>query len=238
MWAFPGVTSVAKMATILSGASFELFWKSSVILSRVPALLLAAACLVLGASYAQAQWWSRAPADFEECADKAEKAATKEEKKSQLTECNAKFAGRRKPGGGYTYFDFMQNRSFDIAGPNPTPEEQKKIDQQYTVYLDRERESRNAAAATAQQQLVQQASLRNEKVPLPVEAPNKAAATTSSVAARANTVPARPSTVGPRLKAASCPPQTFSCEWPRLSEGIQGLKKLFGGSPPAKPKRG
>ena len=238
MWAFPGVTSVAKMATILSGASFELFWKSSVILSRVPALLLAAACLVLGASYAQAQWWSRAPADFEECADKAEKAATREEKKSQLTECNAKFAGRRKPGGGYTYFDFMQNRSFDIAGPNPTPEEQKKIDQQYTVYLDRERESRDAAAATAQQQLVQQASLRSEKVPLPVEAPNKAAATTSSVAARTNTVTAtRPGTVGPRLKAGTCPQQTFSCEWPRLSEGIQGLRKLFEG-PPAKPKRG
>lgn len=218
------------MATILSDASFELFWKSSVILSRVPALLLAAACLVLGASYAQAQWWSRAPADFEECADKAEKAATKEEKKSQLTECNAKFAGRRKPGGGYTYFDFMQNRSFDIAGPNPTPEEQKKIDQQYTVYLDRERESRNAAAATAQQQLLQPASLRSEKVPLPVEAPNKPAATTGAVAATTNSV-------RPRLKAASCPRQTFSCEWPRLSEGIQGLKKLFGGSP-AKPRRG
>src|SRR6476469_8165300 len=148
MWAFPGVTSVAKMATILSGASFELFWKSSVILSRVPALLLAAACLVLGASYAQAQWWSRAPADFEECADKAEKAATKEEKKSQLTECNAKFAGRRKPGGGYTYFDFMQNRSFDIAGPNPTPEEQKKIDEAYIVYLDNERRSNIATAFT------------------------------------------------------------------------------------------
>ena len=98
-------------------------------------------------SRAQAQWWSRAPADFEECADKAEKAATKEEKSSQLVECNAKFAGRRKPGGGYTYFDFMQNRSFDIAGPNPTPEEQKKIDEQYTRFLDQERQSRVAAEA-------------------------------------------------------------------------------------------
>ena len=226
MWAFPGVTSVAKMATILSGASFELFWKSSVILSRVPALLLAAACLVLGASYAQAQWWSRAPADFEECADKAEKAATKEERKSQLTECNAKFAGRRKHGGGYTYFDFMQNRSFDIAGPNPTPEEQKKIDQQYTVYLDRERAS-HAAAASAQQQLLQQASLRTEKVPTPVQAPNKRVAAANAAA---------PSVVRPRAKVTDCRQDSFSCEWPRLSEGINGLKKLFG-PPPTKPKR-
>ena len=210
------------------------------IASRTFAFAVAAigGLVVLAPVPSDAQWWRSAPVDFESCADVAEKAKTKEEKTAALAECNAKFAGRRKPGGGYTYYDFMQDRTFDIAGPNPTPEEQKKIDQQYTVYLDRERESRNAAAATAQQQLVQQASLRNEKVPLPVEAPNKAAATTSSVAARANTVPPRPSTVGPRLKAASCPPQTFSCEWPRLSEGIQGLKKLFGGSPPAKPKRG
>ena len=73
-----------------------------------------------------AQWWRSAPVDFESCADTAERAKTKEEKTAQLAECNAKFAGRRKPGGGYTYYDFMQDRTFDIAGPNPTPEEQKK----------------------------------------------------------------------------------------------------------------
>ena len=68
----------------------------------------------------------------------------------KLAECNAKFAGRRKPGGGYTYYDFMQDRTFDIAGPNPTPEEQKKIDEQYTAYLERERRNNIAAALTAQ----------------------------------------------------------------------------------------
>ena len=92
-------------------------------------------------------------------------------------ECNAKFAGRRKPGGGYTYFDFMQNRNFDIAGPNPTPEEQKRIDEQYTDYLDRERRSSIAAAFAAkqQQQQLQQASLRSEteKAPRASEAPSK-----------------------------------------------------------------
>jgi hypothetical protein len=190
-------------------------------------LTAAAGSLVLAPSLAQAQWWSRAPADFEECADKADKAATKEERSSQLTECNAKFAGRRKHGGGYTYFDFMQNRSFDIAGPNPTPEEQKKIDEQYTAYLDRERASRNAADATAAQQLLQQASLQTEKVPTPVQAPNKRLAVTSAVA---------PSAIRPRAKAADCRQDSFSCEWPRLSEGINGLKKLFG-APPSKPRR-
>ena len=192
--------------------------------SRSTALLIAAfaGCMLLQLSRAQAQWWSRAPADFEDCADRAEKAATKEEKTAQLTECNAKFAGRRKPGGGYTYFDFMQNRSFDIAGPNPTPEEQKKIDEQYTAFLERERRSRIAAAFTAKQQLLQQASLRSEKVPLPVEAPNK---------------PPVASEIRPHPKSAGCPRHSFSCDWPRLSEGIKDLKKLFSASP-AKAKRG
>jgi hypothetical protein len=184
--------------------------KSAVLLAAI------AACIAFAPARAQAQWWSRAPADFEECADKAEKAASREERTSQLSECNAKFAGRRKPGGGYSYFDFMQNRSFDIAGPNPTPEEQKRIDQQYTAFLDSERQSRIAAAFAAKQQLLQQASLRSEKVPLPVEAPNKRQASASDLRSRA--------------KASGCAQHTFSCDWPRLSETIKDLKKLFGTS--------
>jgi hypothetical protein len=197
-----------------------------VIVSRRLALLIAAIAgsVVLTPLHAQAQWWSHAPADFEECADKAEKAATRAEKTAALSDCNAKFAGRRKPGGGYTYYDFMQNRSFDIAGPNPTPEEQKKIDEQYTAFLDRERRNSIAAALSAkQQQLLQQASLTNEKVPLPVEAP-----------ARPQTTP---NELRPRAKTGSCARHSFSCDWPRLSEGIKDLKKLFSSSP-GKPKRG
>jgi hypothetical protein len=182
-----------------------------------------AACVLLTPSRAQAQWWSRAPADFEECADKAEKAATKEEKTSQLAECNAKFAGRRKPGGGYSYFDFMQNKSFDIAGPNPTPEEQKKIDEQYTAFLDQERRNHINAVFTAKKELLQQASLRNEKVPLPVEAPNKPRTAAGDS--------------GPRPKLTNCARHTFSCDWPRLSERFNDLKKLFSSSS-SKAKRG
>ncbi len=83
---------------------------------RQSALLLAAiaGCAALTPSCADAQWWSRGPADFEACADIAEKAASKEAKTSALAECNAKFAGRRKPGGGYTYFDFMSKSTSNI----------------------------------------------------------------------------------------------------------------------------
>jgi hypothetical protein len=194
---------------------------SSVIASRSSLLAAAAVAglVALGPMRAHAQWWRGTPVDFESCADAAEKAKTKEDKTSALAECNAKFAGRRKVGGGYTYYDFMQDRSFDIAGPNPTPEEQKHIDQQYTVYLENQRRNSIAAALTAKrhqqqelQQGVQQVSLRTEteKVPVPVASPVKQAA---------------------RIKAANCAKNAFSCEWPLLSQGIDDLKKLFGSSP-------
>ena len=179
---------------------------------------------VLAPLAADAQWWRSAPYDFESCADVAEKAKTKEEKTTKLAECNAKFAGRRKTGGGYTYYDFMQDRTFDIAGPNPTPEEQKKIDEQYTAYLERERRNHAAAQAAAARlqpeppppQGIQQVSLREEsappapveteKVPIPVASPVKQAA---------------------RLRAAHCAKNQFSCEWPRLSESLNELKRIL-----------
>ena len=178
------------------------------IASRTFALLLAAIAgsFVLQPSRAQAQWWgSRGPADFEECADTAEKAATREARTAALSECNAKFAGRRKPGGGYTYFDFMQNRNFDIAGPNPTPEEQKQIDEQYTAYLDNQRRSSIAAAfAAKQQQQQQQASLKRESGRTPATTGN--AGKPHAAASDIN-----------RIKATNCAQQSFTCEWPRLS---------------------
>ena len=141
-----------------------------------------AACIVLTPLRAQAQWWSSKPADFEACADIAEKAATKEEKASRLGDCHSKFAGRRKPGGGYTYFDFMQNRHFDIAGPNPTPEEQRKIDEEYIAYLEQQRRSTIAAAFAANSSKLQQASLKTEteKVPVPRQNPARQQAAAAS----------------------------------------------------------
>ena len=68
--------------------------------------------------------------------------------------------GRRKPGGGYTYFDFLQNRQFDITGPNPTREEQKYFDEQYTLYLEAQRRDMNAASLAEQQNQILQPDLR------------------------------------------------------------------------------
>ena len=185
-----------------------------------------AALVLLGPLRASAQWWSRAPADFEDCAEAAEKTASKEAKTAALAECNAKFAGRRKPGGGYTYYDFMQDRSFDIAGPNPTAEEQKRIDEQYTLYLENQRRSTIAAAFAARQQQQLQASLKSDapKVPLPQERPKQQAAAPAAPAAPA-------AEIRPRYRNGDCARHSFSCEWPRLSEGLNDIKKLFTSSP-------
>src|SRR6185437_7562614 len=171
-------------------------------------------CMVLHPQRIHAEWWSLAPADFEACADLAEKAPTKEEKKAALTRCNAKFAGRRKPGGGYSYYDFMQNRSFDIAGPNPTPAEQKYIDEQYTLFLDRERRNtivqelaakqQQLEVAQQQREKLQQATYKSEseRVPLPPASPNRLAAAAAERKARAEA----------RAEARACAAKpTFSC---------------------------
>jgi hypothetical protein len=197
---------------------------SSVIASRTAALLVAgfAGLVALHISRASAQWWHRAPADYEECAEAADRLATKDEKSAALGECSAKFAGRRKVGGGYTYYDFMQDRTFDIAGPNPTPEEQKHIDEQYTVYLENQRRNNIAAAFAKQQQMqLEQASLKSEapttaKIPVPQQRPKVQQQATTGEA---------------RSHARDCTRHSFSCEWPRLSESLNDLKKLFGGSP-------
>ena len=49
-----------------------------VIASRQLLMTALAACVVLTPLRAQAQWWSSKPADFEACADVAEKATVKE----------------------------------------------------------------------------------------------------------------------------------------------------------------
>jgi hypothetical protein len=176
-------------------------------------------CVALVPARSNAQWWgARAPADYEECAESADKAASKEAKAMQLAECGVKFAARRKAGGGYTYFDFMQNRHFDIAGPNPTPEEQKHIDEQYTEYLSRERRSAITAAFTQKQQQLQRA---------PVESEKKSASTEVTSKPRVATV----GTAIARPRTSNCASDSFSCNWPRLAEGVKDFKKLFGSSP-------
>jgi hypothetical protein len=241
---------------------FRSLRKPFVIASRTSALLMAAIAggVVLQPSGAHAQWWgSRAPADFEECADGAEKTASKEARTAALAQCNAKFAGRRKPGGGYTYFDFMQNRNFDIAGPNPTPEEQKQIDEQYTAYLDNQRRSTIAAAFAAKQQQLEQssltpsslkqASLKQEslkqeslKQTSPKNDNEKASPATGSIGKHQTPAgdvrhPRTTDSKATASRAPDCTQHSFSCDWPRLSESIKELKKALFGSSSSKAKR-
>jgi hypothetical protein len=189
---------------------------------------LAIACgMVLVSPHAGAGWWSRAPADFEDCAASVERNATSaEDKDRRLTACEAKFAGRRKPGGGYTYYDFMQNRHFDIAGPNPTAAEQKRIDEQYAAYLKDQRRSIIAAAFFQKQQQVEQANV-GIKADVRLTTPPK------TVEKRVTLLPR------PRPKMARhCKDEFLSpCNWPRLSSGVRDFKKNLFGSFPRKDAR-
>ena len=185
--------------------------------------ILFAVCLMLASTAARAQWWPFGPRDYEDCAASVEKTATtKDARAAQMAECDAKFAGRRKPGGGYTYFDIMQNRSFDIAGPNPTPEELRKIDEEYTAYLERQRHSAIVTALTEKQRQLAEAER--------IRSASADPATTASI----TTTTAPPPL--PRSRAAHRPVQrceglSLSCTWTTLSDQV---KKLFG--PPSKSK--
>jgi hypothetical protein len=102
------------------------------------ALAIASLALVAGASALIGYGSSGPPVaqDYEECADEAKTNASSDTEYSNLmTHCGERFAGRRKNGGGYSYFDFMQNKTFDIAGPNPTESERKQIDHSYIEFL-------------------------------------------------------------------------------------------------------
>jgi hypothetical protein len=180
-----------------------------------PALLCFAIVfgVALISTRSDAQWWRiHEPTDFEECSESAERtAASKEARASLVAECDTKFAGRRKPGGGYTYYDFMQNRHFDIAGPNPTPEELKLIDQKYTEYLDHRRQESIVAAAlkNQQQQQADEMDLAKETQPAPP----------------AFRVPIPVSRPQARADAANCQDNPLSCGWSSLATKIENFKK-------------
>src|SRR6516162_2596114 len=120
-------------------------------------LFIYALCIFLfETSPLSAQWWNLfAPKDYEDCAESAARDAKSKAALDILLEtCNSKFKGRRKLGGGYTYFDPRQFRDFDIAGPNPTKREVETIDKQYEVYLEEQRREAAAAAEREEQQRI------------------------------------------------------------------------------------
>jgi hypothetical protein len=132
---------------------------------RLPATIVAATTLVIAIVWLSVPSFPTAR-DFEECAEWAQKISPGAERAARILDCGARFAGRRKAGGGYAYYDLLQNRSFDITGPNPTADERTKIYSQYMRFLGSQR--REAALAelgkTEVEQLVAeepQANLRS-----------------------------------------------------------------------------
>ncbi len=194
-------------------------------------IMLLAAFFVLLPDRAHAQWWTAAPADYEDCADRVEKSSLNgEAKASALSNCESTFAARRKRGGGYVYHDFMQNRSFDIAGPNPTAAEQKMIDEQYAIYLNNQRRNIILAAfakkqSEAQQQVVAETDFRDE-------------ATTQGASANAPVALPRPRPKQRAAKGPDCSAEPLACGWAKLSSGLKDIKDaLFGAPAPGKTKR-
>ena len=154
--------------------------------------------------------------DFEECVEQIEaKSPDNDERRSLTTACNARFAGRRKAGGGYTYYDFMQNRNFDIAGPNPTAEERKQIDHEYMGFLDIQR--REAISAEL-------ANKQNEQLQADLENAHQAVGPPMLLLPRKRPVD--------RSKPARCEEASLSCSWEKLSAVV---KNAFASSSKTKP---
>lgn len=150
--------------------------------------------------------------DFEECVEQVQASPPSNDGVGALmTECNVRFAGRRKADGGYTYYDFMQDRIFDIAGPNPTAEERKQIDREYINYLDAQR--REAVSAELAKRQNEQLRVDLERARQPVGPPMVLTPTSL------------PPTAGKRLfdrsKATRCGDDSLSCNWAKFSTAVK-----------------
>ena len=178
--------------------------------------LLALVVLWLGFRESELQLAS----DFEECVEQVQaKRPSNDERAALMTDCNVRFAGRRKAGGGYSYFDFMQDRTFDIAGPNPTAEEHKQIDRAYMAFLDAQRRETILAELAKRQNERLRADVENMGQPVgpPMEL-----------------TPKNPATKRPidRSKSTRCEDGSLTCSWVKFSAAV---KNAFASSSGTKP---
>jgi hypothetical protein len=154
--------------------------------------------------------------DFEECVEQDQaKSPSNDGRDASMPNCNARFAGRRKAGGGYTYYDFMQDRHFDIAGPNPTAEERKQIDREYMGFLDAQRREAVSAELAKRQNEQLQADLESARQPVGppmVLIPKK-----------------RPVD---RSKSTRCEDGSLTCSWAKFSAAV---RNVFASSSKTKP---
>jgi hypothetical protein len=138
----------------------------------VPAWLLAVAAAAVAALVIVWLEFGGSPSpefarDYEDCVERAQaQIAPGEGLDGTLAGCGARFAGRRKAdGGGYSYYDFMQDRKFDIAGPNPSAAERKAIDGEYIVYLEGQRREAISEALAKRQNELLRADIETERAP-------------------------------------------------------------------------
>jgi hypothetical protein len=188
---------------------------------------IASICCAVGvSSWLGLQWWpSHAPQDYEECSERAGKAASSnDERASLIAQCDQQFTGRRRPGGGYTYYDFLQDRRFDIAGPNPTPKELKRFDEEYVLYLNAQRQEAMAAALAEKQRQREEADLLNDRSSTgSLVSPGAPLAITPNTP---NNVPLpKAASQAARSRAQRCDDASLSCGWTKFSAGI---KNFFG----------
>lgn len=182
-------------------------------------VVLTGLCVALGAGSLRAEWWKiYSPKDFEDCSTSAEQPGLAKDAQAKIiSECDAKFPGRRKPGGGYSYFDFMQNRYFDIAGPKPTPQELKRMDQEYLAYLETNPETQTDAIDPGQAL----AAISQQMKPLPDQKQARPAV--------ADKQPPAPAPVPVRKKAA-CKHDALSCGLAKITATVKNLKQAVLGS--------
>ena len=130
------------------------------LISRLQAVLAAVILIVVTAAVSTivvSKWNPFPPKDYEDCAARAAKDVKSKDALSVLLSiCASDFTGRRKGGGGYTYYDSCRDISVDIGGSNPTATELQQLDLQCRAYLGAQ-EQREAEVAD-QRRKTQQAA--------------------------------------------------------------------------------
>jgi hypothetical protein len=152
--------------------------------------------------------------DYEDCVERTGMhSAPDGELSGMMAACNARFAGRRKAdGSGYTYYDFMQDKKFDIAGPNPTPEERKAIDREYISYLEGQRREALSTEYARQQ---------NERLRADIEGGHQGTGPPLSLLPANVPLPVPRRVAEQRAKAQRCTEETLSCRLSKLSSAVK-----------------
>ena len=151
--------------------------------------------------------------DYEDCVERMQAVGLPDEElNSALGGCGARFAGRRKPDGGYSYYDFMQDRKFDISGPNPTADERRAIDREYITYLEGQRREAISEALAKQQ---------NDKLRADIETARQPAGAPLSLVPANVPLPVPRRVAEQRDKTRHCAEDTLSCTLSKLSTAVK-----------------